>query len=174
MESRRRHLHSWQIEPIFEWNSLIDRSSRADRFHLPAIMEADMRLRLRRRRGASAVELALLLPVLSLLFLFTTDFARVYYHYSIVTNCARNGALYASDPTAPLESPYANVTDAALADASNLSPQPTVTSTTSADRSSVQVTVVYPFTTITNYPGIPNPINLTRTVQMRIAPTQPN
>jgi len=133
-----------------------------------------MRLRLRRRCGASAVELALLLPMLSLLFVFAVDFARLFYHYSIVTNCARNGALYASDPTAPLESPYANVTDAALADASNLSPQPTVTSTISADGSSVQVTVTYPFSTITNYPGLSNPINLTRTVQMRIAPMQPN
>lgn len=133
-----------------------------------------MHLPLRRHRGASAVELALLLPMLSLLFLFTIDFARLYYHYSIVTNCARNGALYASDPTASLESPYTNTTAAALADASNLSPQPTVTSTTSADGSSVQVTVVYPFTTITNYPGLPNPINLTRTVQMRIGSTLPN
>jgi len=133
-----------------------------------------MRLRLRRRCGASAVELALLLPMLCLLFVFAVDFARLYYHYSIVTNCARNGALYASDPTAALESPYADVTAAALADASNLSPQPTVTSTTSADGSSVQVTVVYPFTILTNYPGISNRINLTRTVQMRISPTQPN
>jgi Flp pilus assembly protein TadG len=137
-------------------------------------MEALMRLRLRRRCGASAVELALLLPMLSLLFVFAVDFARLYYHYSIVTNCARNGALYASDPTAALESPYADVTAAALADASNLSPQPTVTSTTSADGASVQVTVVYPFSTVTNYPGLSNPINLTRTVQMRIAQTLPN
>lgn len=133
-----------------------------------------MRLRLRRRCGASAVELALLLPMLSLLFVFAVDFARLYYHYSIVTNCARNGALYASDPTAALESPYADVTAAASADASNLSPQPTVTSTTSADGASVQVTVVYPFSTVTNYPGLSNPINLTRTVQMRIAQTLPN
>jgi Flp pilus assembly protein TadG len=132
----------------------------------------------RRRRGASAVELALLLPILSLLFVFAIDFARLYYHYSIVTNCARNGALYASDPTAPLESPYASVTAAALADASNLNPQPTVSPPTYGTDSSghpyVQVTVAYPFSTISNYPGLPNPINLTRTVQMRIAPTLPN
>ncbi len=133
-----------------------------------------MHLRLRRRCGVSAVELALLLPLLGLLFVFAVDFARLYYHFSIVTNCARNGALYASDPTAPLESPYANVTAAALADATNLSPQPTVTSAISIDGSSVQVTVVYPFTTITSYPGLPNPINLTRTVQMRIGSTLPN
>jgi Flp pilus assembly protein TadG len=128
-----------------------------------------------KRCGSSAVELALLLPLLGLLFLFTIDFARLYYHYSIVTNCARNGALYASDPRAPVESPYPNVTAAALADASDLTPQPTVSPPTySSDGSTVQVTVTYPFTTISNYPGLPNPINLTRTVQMRVAPLAPN
>jgi Flp pilus assembly protein TadG len=136
-----------------------------------------MRHRSRRRRGASAAELALMLPIIGLHFLFTIDFARLYYHYSIVTNCARNGALYGSDPTAALESPYPDLTTAALADASDLSPQPTVTSATGTDSNGnayIQVTVVYPFTTISSYPGLSNPINLTRTVQMRIAPTTPN
>ena len=129
----------------------------------------------RLRRGASAVELALVLPILGLLFVFAVDFARLYYHYSIVTNCARNGALWASDPTAAQFSPYANCTAAALADASNLSPQPTVSSPYySPDGTYVQVTVTYPFTTITNYPGLPNPINLTRMVQMSMAPATPN
>jgi Flp pilus assembly protein TadG len=129
------------------------------------------------RRGSSAVELALLLPILVLLFLFTVDFARLYYHYSIVTNCARNGALYGSDPTAIPESPYPSVTAAALADASNLSPQPTVTSINGVDSNGnpyVEVTVVYPFSTISNYPGLSNPLNLTRTVRMRVAPSIPN
>lgn len=137
-----------------------------------------MRSCYRRRRGASAVELALLLPILGMLFVFAVDFARLYYHYSIITNCARNGALYASDPTAPLESPYDSVTAAALADATNLNPQPTVslpkTGTDSSGNGYVRVTVTYPFSTITDYPGLPNPINLSRTVQMRIAPTLPN
>jgi Flp pilus assembly protein TadG len=128
------------------------------------------------RSASAAVELALLLPILSLFFLITVDFARLY-HYVIVTNCARNGALYGSDPTAAAESPYANVTAAALADAGDLSPQPTVTSTNGTDSSNnpyVEVTVVYPVTTISNYPGLPNPINLTRTVRMRVAPAAPN
>lgn len=135
------------------------------------------------RRGSAAVELALLLPILAVLFLFALDFARLYYHYSIVTNCARNGALYACDPTAAMASPYYNVdpslgvTAAALADASDLSPQPTVTSTNGIDGNGnpyVDVTVVYPFATISNYPWLPNPIPLTRTVRMRVAPTLPN
>ena len=124
-------------------------------------------------RGASAVELALVLPLLALLFVFAVDFARLYYYYSIVTNCARNGALYLSDPLAPLESPYADCTAAALADAANLNPQPTVTSSLPGS-DPVWVTVSYPFTTLSNYPGLPNPINLTRRVQMRRAPLTPN
>jgi hypothetical protein len=129
------------------------------------------------RRGATAVELALLLPILGLLLLITVDFSRLYYHYSIVTNCARNGALYGSDPTSASESPYSSLQAAALADAPNLTPQPTVSSTNGTDASNnpyVEVTVVYPFTTISSYPGLPNPINLSRTVRMRVAPATPN
>lgn len=129
------------------------------------------------RRAGTAVELALLLPILGLLFLITVDFARLYYHYSIVTNCARNGALYGSDPTTAPESPYTSLTAAALSDAPDLNPQPTVSSTSGTDSSGnsyVEVTVAYPFTTISNYPGLPNPINLTRTVRMRVAPSTPN
>jgi len=161
--AKEQHLHSCQREPIFVT------------ILYSATKEVDMRPCARRRRGASAVELALLLPVLGLLFVFAVDFARLYYHYSIVTNCARNGALYLSDPTAAPYSPYADYTAAALADASNLSPKPTVAPPYySPDGTSVQLTVSYSFTTITNYPGLSNPINLTRSVQMRIAPAIPN
>jgi Flp pilus assembly protein TadG len=133
-----------------------------------------------RRCGASAVELALVLPMLSLVFVIVVDFARLYYYYSIVTNSARNAALYASGtPIDQLESPYNSCSDAALAeDAYNLSPQLTISppyyGTDSSGNSYVRVTVTYPFTTITHYPGLPNPINLTRTVQMRMAPLTPN
>jgi hypothetical protein len=129
------------------------------------------------RLASSSVELALVLPVLALFFLVAVDFARLYYHYNIVTNCARNGALYGSDPTAALESHYATLQDATLADAPDLNPQPTMTSSSGTDSAGnpyIEVTVVYPFQTISNYPGLPNPINLTRTVRMRVAPTIPN
>jgi hypothetical protein len=118
-----------------------------------------------------------MLPLLGMFVLFTVDFARLYYHYSIVTNCARNGALYGSDPVAARESNYTTLSDAALADASDLNPQPTVNSTNGTDGSGnpyVEVTVVYPFQTISSYPGLSNPINLSRTVRMRVAPTAPN
>lgn len=132
----------------------------------------------RTRRGAAAVELALLLPLLASLLLITVDFARLYYCYDIVTNCARNGALYASNPAAASELPYANVTQAAQADAQyDLNPLPTVATSNGIDSNGntyVDVTVVWPFSTISNYPGLSNPINLTRTVRMRVAAALPN
>src|SRR4051794_11952174 len=69
------------------------------------------RLRSRKRRarfGAAAVELAVLLPFLAFLFVIAVDWSRIFYYSVIVTNAARNGALYASDPTTQSESPYAN------------------------------------------------------------------
>src|SRR5688572_33369045 len=85
------------------------------------------------RRGAAVVELALLLPLLVFLFLVAADFARVFYYSLTLTNCARAGALYASDPATMLESPYPNVQAAALADAANITPKPTITQSSGAD-----------------------------------------
>jgi Flp pilus assembly protein TadG len=129
------------------------------------------------RAGASAVELALVLPLLAAFFLCTVDFARLYYHYTIVTNCARAGALYAADPTAAAESPFADYKAAALADAGDLTPSPTVTSSSGVDgdgNAYVEVTVSYSFPTVGGYPGLPNPINVARTVRARVAPTMPS
>jgi Flp pilus assembly protein TadG len=137
-----------------------------------------------RRRGAAAAELALAAPVLAFLLVATVDFGRFAYSYVTVTNCARNGAIYASsNSAAQAQSPYASVTLAAQADASNLSPLPTVASpqysttyngTYSGTKPSgdgyVQVTVTWTFTTIVTYPGIPSTMNLSRTVTMRLIP----
>jgi Flp pilus assembly protein TadG len=130
------------------------------------------------RPAASTVELALLLPFLAFLFVIAVDWSRIFYYSMIVTNSARNGALYACDPVpiAKGTSPYSSVTAAALADASNLSPTPTVTSTSGSDASGsyVEVTVAYTFQTVTNFPGVPTNTNLVRTVRMRVLPTTPN
>ena len=77
---------------------------------------------------AAAVELAVLLHFLAFIFIIAVDWARIFYYSQTVTNCARNGAIYCSDPLAQAGSPYASVTQAALADASDMSPAPTVTS----------------------------------------------
>ena len=125
------------------------------------------------RPGTAAVELAVLLPFLAFMFVLAVDWARIFYFSQVVENCARQGALYASDSKAPANNLYASVQAAALADASNLSPQPTVTSATGTDAAGnayVTVTVTWTFQTITRFPGVPSIVNLTRTVQMRLAP----
>jgi Flp pilus assembly protein TadG len=132
----------------------------------------------RPRRGAVAVELALLLPVLAFLFVVAVDFARVSYYYLTITNCARSGAVYACDPFAATQSPYRTVQEAALADALDLTTPPTVEPPvfgSSADGTPfVEVTVTYPFRTFTSYPGVPDTLSLKRTVRMRVARTVPH
>jgi Flp pilus assembly protein TadG len=126
------------------------------------------------RWGAAAVELAVVLPFLAFLFVIAVDWARVFYFSQVIENCARKGALYASDPKAPAYNLYANVQQAALGpDSAGLNPQPTVTSTNGTDAAGnayVSVTVQWTFSTITRFPGVPSSVTLTRTVQMRTAP----
>ena len=135
------------------------------------------RIRISPRQGVAAVELAILLPFLVFLLVLAIDYARLFYFSQSVTNCARNGAIYACDPTAPTYSAYKSVTEAALADASNLIPAPTVTSQTVTPwfgSPYVEVTVTYNFKTVTQFPVIPSSLNLTRTVRMRMEKTVPN
>jgi len=123
------------------------------------------------------VEFALLLPLLAFLLVVGIDFARVFYYSLTLWNCARQGALYASDPVAAAQSPYTSITQAALADAGGITPAPTVSSTSGVDSAKnpyVQVTVQWTFSTITNYPGVGDNFPLTRTIQVRVAPTVPN
>jgi Flp pilus assembly protein TadG len=130
----------------------------------------------KRRDGAAAVELALLAPFLAFLFVAAVDYGRVFYYSITLENCARNGALYASDPTNAAFSRYTSASDAALADASNLSPAPTVTSTSGTDSSGqayVTVTVTWTFHTLTSYPGIPSSTTLSRSVRVNVAPAAP-
>jgi len=144
-----------------------------------------------RRRGAAAAELALLAPLLLFILIVAIDFCRLFFDYTIITNAARNGALWASDPYAngtvtPSQSPYATVQDAALADANanlgslivnNLNPPLTAANVTSSPTippqpppgGQVSVTVQYQFNMISSYLGFSN-VNLLRKVTMRVAP----
>jgi Flp pilus assembly protein TadG len=128
-----------------------------------------------RRRGAAAVELAILAPLLLFLFVIGVDFARVFYFAVTVDNCARDGAVYGSaDPTHALD--QSSINGVAMADAPNLDPQlMTYSSTTDSGTNPtyVQVTVTYQFDTITNYPGVPHTMTLTRTVWVPVAPLVP-
>jgi Flp pilus assembly protein TadG len=127
------------------------------------------------RRGMAVVELALLLPLLCFLFVASVDFARVFYFDLTLVNAARNGAIYASqNPTTAIDT--AGIKAAVQKDTTNLNVQRlTVTSSTSGSSPTmVVVTVSYPFTTITKYPGISSQFTLRRTIQMSVAPLTPN
>ena len=147
------------------------------------------------RQGAQAVELALLLPFLAFMFVIAIDWARIFYYSITVENCARNGALFMSQQqsaktiTAPytdsgMVNLYVNaaspVTAAALADAPDLTPTPTVTSTSGSDSYGpyVEVTVSCPFQTVTNFSVgnflVPSSTNVTRTIRMYVPPESPN
>lgn len=133
-------------------------------------------LRLGRSRPAAAiVEIAVLLPLLVFLFAIGVDFARIFYFAQILTDCARNGAVYGSSHP-DRASDHEGIQQTALADAGNLVPAPTVASevTTDADGyQCVRVTVSWSFTAMTNCPGVPSPYTLTRTVQMRVGSLWP-
>lgn len=141
------------------------------------------------RRGIAAVELAMVTPVLFFMFLVVWDFSRVFYYAVVMAQCSRNGARWAGDPNyfnnpAVATDPYTSVTAAALADAKNITPTPTVSDPPTYGNDAngnpyAQVTVTYQFTTVVNYsfPGlftIPNTVNLSRTCQMRVAPVLPS
>ena len=147
------------------------------------------------RKGAQVAEFAILLPFLAFMFVIAVDWARIFFYSIAVTNCARNGALYMSQQHSAktISSPYTDsgyvnlyvnskspVTDAALADAPDLQPAPTVTSTSGTDTngSYIEVTVSYSFRTISNFAigslTVPANTNVTRTVRMYVPPETPN
>ena len=142
------------------------------------------RRRTDRRGGAATVELAFLLPFILFLAVIATDWARLFYYTIALETVARAGAQYAADPAARQQSPYTTMSDAALAEAPNLSPAPTVTQSaiTVNGRAGVRVTATMTFTTFANFNittrlnkyGVPQTQTLTRTVDMRLIPTTTN
>ena len=131
------------------------------------------------RRGAAAAELAILLTVLAFILVASVDFARAFFTYLTITNCAYDGAVYGSqDATYAADS--AGIKAAAVKDGGSLRPALTASNvtpatTTDADGNPcVKVTVTYTFTTLITYPGIPHTTALSRTVQMRVSPDVPS
>jgi hypothetical protein len=132
------------------------------------------------RYAAAAVELAVVLPFLAAMFVIATDFARVFYYQMTINNCARNGAVFGSNLRSYQEKavirPYNTVVDAATADGSSLNPpldstNVTVTNGTGSDGNpDVTVTINYPFSSITSFPGFGMTWNLQAQSKMRIAP----
>jgi Flp pilus assembly protein TadG len=145
----------------------------------PPAREIEMRCRAsggrRKRRGAAAVELALLLPLLCFLFVIAVDYARIFYFSMTVTNCARSGGIYGSqNPNTAND--QSGIVAACNMDAGNLDAQQmTVTSSTDSATSPtyVIVTVTYPFSTITNFPGITYTTDISRTIRVTVTPLTP-
>jgi Flp pilus assembly protein TadG len=148
----------------------------------------------------ATVELAVVLPFLLFLFVIAVDFGRILYFSQILTDSARDGAFHSmyeavfddgtghpvGDSTSVfyglsgVRDPYGDYRAAALAEATNLSPQPVISrvliNKDSGDPSSFryyEVTADWTFHTLTQYPGVPSSIPLRRTIRMRwVDPTE--
>lgn len=149
----------------------------------------------RQRRGASTVELAILLPFICFMFALAVDYARIFYFAVTLENCARNGAYYASNyPNANhIYSDiygYKTMNEAIMSDAVNVSsmaatPDPTYqvqygatedgpwTSSETSTSQYVKVTVSWTFQSLTNFPPLPESVPMSRTVIMKMAPAIP-
>ena len=128
------------------------------------------------RRGAAAVELATLLPVLVFMAMASVDFARVIYVLVTLQNCARNGALYEFYKTAgfSLPSGWTSLSTAVSADAGSLTLNTPTAATPSpplATNNYVTVTVSADFSLIgypalSGLPLIPGTITLSQSATM--------
>lgn len=127
----------------------------------------------KRRSGAAAVELAILLPFLALLFGATVDFCRVFYVTQTIQNCAYVGALYASE-TADAPANYTQPEDiakaAAVGEGISLNPPLQAANVaTTFDGGRVTVSVKYDFALLTPFLGLKTR-TITRSVTMAVAP----
>jgi Flp pilus assembly protein TadG len=126
------------------------------------------------RAGVACVEFAVVAPLLFYIFAIGVDWARAFYAHLIITNASRNAALYACDnPTVATDT--AGITSTALQDTTDLAGV-TVTTGTYTDATDnneyVWVTVSYPFSTLTSFPGVPSE-TIYQTTTMRVEPTTP-
>lgn len=123
------------------------------------------------RRGQALVELALIVPLLVLMLAIAADFGRAFTAYIAVSSAAREGAAFGMMSPANAANTNA-IRAAALADSPAIwGVAPTVASGTGTDGDGyafVNVTVSYTFTPIIRVPPIPNSIDMTRTVRMRV------
>lgn len=129
------------------------------------------------RRGAAAVEMAIVAPVLLLFALAAVDFGRIVHHYTVVSNAARAGAEYGSMHgfTTVTRSSWETSVRAAVAEemqslANFASGDLTVEVATTVDgddlfRCAVQAS--YPFGTTIVWPGLPATTQLSHRVEMR-------
>ena len=128
--------------------------------------------------GTAAVETAVVLPLLLLLAMGTTDLGRVSHAYIAVATSARNAAQYGSGSKNSSQD-TAGIAAAARSEMSSVvgysSSNPTVTSSVideGGGNSSIKVTVIFQFQSLIRYPGLPSSMTLTRTVHLRVMPIE--
>ena len=137
--------------------------------------------------GSAVVELAMVLSLLVLMALGTTDFARVFYAGITVRSAARAGVAYGSQDSATATN-YTAMRNAATADAADVTgltatathycqcTDGTTVNCTSgtcspgavAPQMYVSVTAAKTFTTIINYPQVPHTVAMNHTAIMRV------
>jgi Flp pilus assembly protein TadG len=142
----------------------------------------------KKERGAQLVEMAILTPFLVFVLLGAGDFARVSYYAITLANAARAGAQFATQSSAAAKMTAAIQTAAEL-EAANIgtigvsstldcrcpgsttvvacTPSPACTGD-AVKELYVNVTATTTFTTLITWPGIPSPIDLSRTSTMRV------
>src|SRR5690349_9007117 len=112
----------------------------------------------RTERGASAVEFAIILPVLFLVIAGIVDFGRFFFLKIQLTNAAREGARMAVVMPGPSPDPGPSITARAKAAAGGITPTPTVSvvaSCTAGSTAYATVQVIQPsFTWIVMGPAI--------------------
>jgi len=139
-----------------------------------------------KQRGAAIAELAVALPVLTLVMLGVVDFARVWVQSAAVENAAHAGAQYGAQ-TASYAEDTAGIYAAVMADL-NASAVDEETYTVESERFCecdgadldcddscgtdtkrvyVRVRVNSEFETLFDYPGIPSPLDVSREVKVR-------
>ena len=148
-------------------------------------------MRTLRKKGSVTVELALTAPLLMLMMVGATDFARAFYHAVEVVNASGTGAFFGST-SLPRSGAYNKITELSEEDAADLQnvvvtprnycdcPGNTqgrvnavdcITATCGAygaPRFYSEVTVEQQFVPIIPWPGIPNPIRVSRTSYFRV------
>ncbi|QEL21016.1 TadE family protein [Limnoglobus roseus] len=125
------------------------------------------------RRGAAAVELAILLPFLALIFSAVIDFGRVFYATQALDNAASVAAMAASGTTwVPSTTTTADAAKAAaVTEGATLSPALTaeqVSVTVAGGAATVTVTYDFPLLTGSLIPG--RSVSLQRSSTVRVAP----
>ncbi|MDG3004753.1 TadE/TadG family type IV pilus assembly protein [Paludisphaera mucosa] len=131
------------------------------------------RSRRRSRRGAAAVELAVLLPFLTLASLGAVDFGLAFRCVAAVTDCARSGAAAAIDPAVGAAGLDAAIRAAAAGAAADLDVAPTVSWAAGQDAEGldyVEVTATYEYHGIVGSLSGLSSATIARTVRMMRAP----